>query len=417
MLPVTSNHRGIPHANHISTITHIRKKYHLKPPALVCTHSLWKKLNLFLDMPILLLMGGIEINPGPSKRLNNVKHISIAHVNINSITAPGKLQELENFVRVHAISVLALSETKLDNAVHPSLYTIDNFHPPLTRHRDRHGGGTAIYVHNSLTFTRVPSLELPGEEWVWVKIKVQDVSLLLCSVYLPPHLSADRQLEFIDRLTDSMTLAQTHSQNILLTGDMNTGNLFLPPCVYQHSGVTTFDHKLRDTTQTFDLIQLINQPTRIENDTHNLRDLFFTSNVDMITDSGVLSSFSTLDHFPIFATLTILREVDEEAKFTEIWDYQNMDIDRLTQQLLHTNWDVILAKNLDEATTDFTTSVLDAARQCIPIKLVRHRNNKPWVTTELLRQIRKRERLFNTAKKNIKQINKHGHDGKLNATL
>ena len=365
---------------------------------LVYTHSLWKKLNCYLDMYTLLVIGGIELNPGPARNEYS-KHISIAHVNINSITAIGKLQELENFVDVNQISILSLTETKLDDTVSPSLYTIDNFHPPLTKHRDRHGGGTAIYIHKSLTFSRIPSLELPGEEWIWVKIKVNNITFIICSIYLPPHPAAQRQEEFIDRLTDSVTRAQLYSPNVLLTGDLNVGNLFLPPHTYQHSGVTAFDRRVRDMTTTLDLTQLITQPTRIENDTHNLRDLCFTSNTDLIICSGLLSSFSTLDHFPIFATLSIINDRNDDHNVTEYWDYSNMDADRLTQLLLRTDWNSILSKDIDEAITDFTACIMDAARQCIPTKRTRQRHDKPWVTSELLKQIRKRERLFNTARK------------------
>ena len=151
-----------------------------------------------------------------------------------------------------------------------------------------------------------------------MKFKIKNVTFLLSSIYLPPHLSAERQREFTDRLTDSMTFTQIHSPNILLTGDLNVGNVFLPPFTYRHSGVTSFDHKLRDTTQTLDLTQLITQPTRIENDTHNLRDLFFTSNTNLITSSGLLSSFSTLDHFPIFATLSIQNDINDDFKFHRV---------------------------------------------------------------------------------------------------
>ena len=124
-------------------------------------------------MRILLIIGGIESNPGPinNKKLSN--NITIAHVNINSITATGKVQELTNFVDVNKITILALTETKLDDSINPNLYTIDNFHPPITRPRDRHGGGTAVYIHSSLTFSRISSLELPGEKWIWIKIKTR----------------------------------------------------------------------------------------------------------------------------------------------------------------------------------------------------------------------------------------------------
>ena len=74
-------------------------------------------------MLILLIIGGIESNPGPinNKKLSN--NITIAHVNINSITATGKVQELTNFVDVNKITILALTETKLDDSINPNLYT------------------------------------------------------------------------------------------------------------------------------------------------------------------------------------------------------------------------------------------------------------------------------------------------------
>ena len=49
--------------------------------------------------------------------------------------------------------------------------------------------------------------------------------------------------------------------------------------------------------------------------------------------------------------------------------------------------------------TDFTNRITDAAREYIPIKQSKPRHGKPWVTPELLKEIRKRERLFNAARK------------------
>ena len=161
-----------------------------------------------------------------------------------------------------------------------------------------------------------------------------------------------------------MTRAQLYSPNVLLTGDLNVGNLFLPPDTYQHSGLTAFDRKLRDATDTIGLTQLIDQPTRIENDTHNLRDLFVTSNTKFIIDSGLLSSFSTLDHFPVFATLSIQGERNDDNHVTEYWDYANTDAVKLTHILLQTDWTSILSKDMDDAATDFTNCIIDAAREC-----------------------------------------------------
>ena len=108
------------------------------------SHGQWRLLNMYWNIVLLLIIGGIEQNPGPAAHKSRL--LKIAHANINSITAPNRLDELHHFVCTNAIHILALSETKLDDNVHPALYSLDDFHAPITHHRNRHRGGTAIYA-------------------------------------------------------------------------------------------------------------------------------------------------------------------------------------------------------------------------------------------------------------------------------
>ena len=102
---------------------------------------------------LLLMIAGIESNPGPpSQNLNK------SHVNINSITAPGRVDELHCFVEFNNIDILMLTETKLDKNVHPGLYELPNLHPPFLNNRTRHGGGTATYVRTNISASRVTDL-------------------------------------------------------------------------------------------------------------------------------------------------------------------------------------------------------------------------------------------------------------------
>ena len=56
--------------------------------------------------------------------------------------------------------------------------------------------------------------------------------------------------------------------------------------------------------------------------------------------------------------------------------------------------------DVHKATEEFTATVLTAASQVIPTKTVRIRQkDKPWMTTDLRRQIRKRDQLFRLARK------------------
>ena len=91
---------------------------------------------------------------------HTTSNITISHVNINSITSRCRLDELSYFASLQGIDILCLTETKLDDSIHPSLFSLDCYHTPLTRHRNRSRGGVAIYVRNNLAVKRLPNLEI-----------------------------------------------------------------------------------------------------------------------------------------------------------------------------------------------------------------------------------------------------------------
>ena len=301
---------------------------------------------------------------------NNSHNITISHVNINSITCRARLDELSFFASLNDIDVVCLSETKLDDNVHPSLFLMDNFHDPMTRHRDRNGGGVAIYVRNNIPARRLKDLELSDVEWVWCLLKIQKTTLLLCSVYVPPNLTSSQYSLFINKLTESISLAQTYSpDNIIILGDFNAGNTFLDPKFLNHSPLTPYEITLHDEILAYNFDQLINQPTRYSctSNTANLRDLIIISHKSMVSDSGVLPAFSKIDHVPTFVSLLI--EPPSISKQTiQYWDYGRTDIDKLTRILMDIDWDNLLDCDLDKATENFTEALMNAARASIPQK-------------------------------------------------
>ena len=309
-------------------------------------------------------MSGIETNPVPSP----AQCLNVAHVNINSVTAESRVDELLQFVETNDIKVCALTETKLDNNVSQSLYRLKGYHDPFTRHRNRNGGGVALYAHASITIKRLTDLELEDEKWIWAKIKTQNKTILICCIYLPPNLTASRLELFIERFSESICLAQKHVPSVtLILGDFNAGNVYLDPTTLNHSGITSFDYKLKNTADMLNLKQLITQPTRLINNINNLRDLIFTDNVEVITDSGTLSSFSHLDHFPIFATvLTTVPAQNSDMRHKTIWDYTNIDSHLLARLLLDTDWERILNNDVNVATNQFISVILTAADASIP---------------------------------------------------
>ena len=364
---------------------------------LAYTTSQWKHLGrtTYTFAQILLFIAGIEPNPGPVE-----KKLKICHININSITAPGKLDELACFTDDNDIDILMLSETKLDNTVHPSLYELPHFQAPLLNNRNRYGGGTATYIKQNISATRMSDLEIDGEEWIWTMIKINRTKILACCLYLPPNLSTDRLKDFTDRLSDSISAAQCYSPTaIIMLGDFNAGNIFLNTKYTSNSGITLFDTRLKDTFDTLSMTQLIDQPTRETSHVANLRDLVVTNNTNLISDYGILPPFSTIDHYPIFATLDTSPQNIPHNVIT-IWDYDRLDAEKMTKHLMDTDWERVLEGDINRAAENFTAAVLGAASQAIPTKTIHTGpRDKPWMTGYLKLNMKKRDRLFRLAQR------------------
>ena len=69
-----------------------------------------------------------------------------AHYNINSITAPGRLETLASVAKTLNLSYLIINESKLDETIPTNLICLSQFHEPIRRDRTRQGGGYRITV-------------------------------------------------------------------------------------------------------------------------------------------------------------------------------------------------------------------------------------------------------------------------------
>ena len=72
------------------------------------SNSQWLLFNIYKDIATILMIGGIETNPGPTM----IKHLNVAHVNINSITAGHKIDELQQFVHINDIKIMCTNGDK-----------------------------------------------------------------------------------------------------------------------------------------------------------------------------------------------------------------------------------------------------------------------------------------------------------------
>ena len=222
---------------------------------------------------LLLQAGDVHPNPGPSSTasdssississesissyLNIPHHLSFVHYNVQSILTKFDLltADLADF------DILAFSETWLRPEVLTDSILLPSFFKPERKDRvtDPHGG-VAIYVKNSIIYTRRHDLELPGIECIWIEVILKQKRLLFGLFYRPPN---SDQI-YHSAVEDSVHLAvDTGIKDIVVTGDFNYNML---------NDITK--RKISGICQQFSLIQCINEPTHFTETSSSLTDL------------------------------------------------------------------------------------------------------------------------------------------------
>ncbi|VDI64806.1 Hypothetical predicted protein [Mytilus galloprovincialis] len=360
-------------------------------------------LFLLFVIQILLILAGIEVNPGPSDDIDSSqssinstdmsdfgelfsKSVSILHLNVQSLAPKIDLIQAE----YSDFDILAFSETWLNNNHTDESIEILNYQHPFRRDRGPHkvGGGIIVYVKNDIHAQRRIDLESESLEAIWLEIKFKDKKALLGTFYIPPNSGPDiwEKIEYsLDMASNDNTI-----NYIMATGDFNDNQL------------APVNSKITPLLSQFSLTQLIDEPTHFTESSSSLLDLFITNDAHIITYCGVGPPL--LDqirfHCPIISLLNFPKCRQKTFK-RKIWLYDRGDYDRYRNILSEKNWDsVINLNNVEQFTTEITKTIIEAAEKCIPNKIITVRKNEPpWLTNDVKKKIRKKNRIHRKAKK------------------
>ena len=112
---------------------------------------------------------------------------------------------------------------------------------------------------------------------LWLKIQTRSCkSFVLNTVFRPPS----TPVNFLDNLTRIFIDSLLSGRDIFIIGDLNCNLL----------GKDHEAKALLEFCTTFNLTQLINLPTRVTENSQYLIDVIMTSNKELVTSSGVLTS-------------------------------------------------------------------------------------------------------------------------------
>ena len=108
---------------------------------------------------------------------------------------------------------------------------------------------------------------------------------------------------------------------------------------YKNDKTTTEGSKIANLTSQYGLKQIINQPTHILNNSSSCIDLLFTSQPNLVMESGVHSSLHSNCHHQITYARFNLKIFYPSPYEREIWHYQNANIDLIQQAIRDFNWE------------------------------------------------------------------------------
>ena len=249
-----------------------------------------------------------------------------------------------------------------------------------------------ILIHNTLTYTERIDIELSNAselESIFVEIKTRQGTLIIGSMYRPPHTKEKQFL--IDYNMLLRQLKREKDKDILIGMNHNMDSLKTS----KHKHTQSF----LDLNLDEDLLPTITKPTRISKNCATLPDnIFISRRLQGSFASGIIIT-DLSDHLP---TLLSLKDLRHEAKVQRTIAYRtinNENIQRMNEELNSYNWTELLGDlNTEDSFNVLHSALVGAFNVHMPEKTKRMCNkickNEPWMTKGIKNRIAKQKRLY-----------------------
>ena len=330
-----------------------------------------------------------------SSFISGLKFISM---NINSIR--GKKLELLAFLDFRQPHVVAIQETKIDSSIATSeLFPETCPYSVYRKDRNIHGGGVMLLVHKDISHMPITELENDSES-IWVKVFANKTSHFVASWYRPPGSTSEEfqlfreQLDYIRTHHKGKKLPSAH-----VLGDFNFKDIDWPDRLSK-SGSTLSQSEgqiLIDIMNDHGLEQMVHFPTREK----NTLDLILTTLPGQFQD--VHSPDKLSDHDIVSGTLKMFIPPIKKPR-RKVYLYQKGDYESMRKDTLQFSKEKYFNGHSDTRSVQenfdlLTSFIQDSADKHIPSKTSRSVSSIPWITPEIRRKIRRKNKTHAKAKK------------------
>ena len=244
----------------------------------------------------------------------------------------------------------------------------------LRRDRNRHGGGVAIFLRETLNFEHRTDIKAENLEIICIEIKPKcSKPFFVLAWYRPPNY----ETETLEELNDLLELLDKENKEIIVIGDVNCNDLDL-------DGKNKILVKLRNLYSEYQLKQLIKNPTRSTLTSQTLIDHFATNKPRLITNSGVFTTgFS--DHDLIFGIRKISSKLNREPKIVRSRQLKHYNKNEFMLSLKQVDWKVILeGEDINTMSTKFEDQFIAILDKHAPLRERKVKNSyAPYIDHEL----------------------------------
>lgn len=307
-----------------------------------------------------------------------------AHVNICSIMA--HLTEFFDIVRRESFHVVGITETWLRPGIESDILQIDGYKFVRRDRFCRRGGGLGVYVKSNLKFDIIKTSD--EIEQLWIKLFLDDFTVAFGIVYKPPEQS---YVDFFSKFEATASEIMFQVEQVICVGDFNI-DLMRPEAPNSRYAYKIFEG--------LGLKQLINEPTRLTDNSATMIDLILSNDHIGTISSGTIPD-RIADHQLVFSKFKINTSKGSQV-FKIIRDYKEINIVNFENQLESIPWRGIYDINDVDKKVEFITDNIRAVLNIhAPERLVRiSKKNAPWLTTQIRKMMADRDKFKRIYRKN-----------------
>ena len=293
-------------------------------------------------------------------------------------------------------SFIGLAETNIDPK-NCELFKIPNYHSEY-QHKmiKKKGSGVAMYIHESISFTRNNDFSVSNEniESLFITVNYEATPIHIGTVYRPPSGDISKFNDAILKLLSGFKA----KENVILMGDFNI-NLF-------SNGKNK--QSFKDNVLCTGFIPTISIATYAKPSCQmSCIDNILTNQPDNILHSGVIDT-----HISHHRSLFLKFKIDEVCKANKAspksktrYDFNTENLDKLNKNLIDNLSKLNATADFQSFLSVYISVCIDAACKLSESKLSkRNRIQNPWITSAIINSISKRDRIYKKWKQSTSKI-------------